>query len=267
MSLIKRIDLQSIDTMKKWFKTLKIAIRFFIKYLMTTIKKKYDSLFKFCIKSLKWLFRWKIAIVSIKQYELFEFKKNVWLHNFVAWIRLHSSELTLMLKIKISDVFINSLSNYSVIIRKVKKHLRNEIKKRVVRNNAFNAILNDEKNDKMKIVVSHASKKQRINIRKEFRSINKSIKRSCWTCEKKSMKFKNVDIFFLILHLNFLSFSMLCSNNFWKASKTITSWKKNQSVEKKRKNIKQINRKKQSDCMTIIVIFIKNNKCCISDQC
>ena len=55
--LIKRIDLQSIDTMKKWFKTLKIAIRFFIEYLMTTIKKKYDSLFKFCIKSLKWLSR------------------------------------------------------------------------------------------------------------------------------------------------------------------------------------------------------------------
>ena len=82
--LIKRIDLQSIDTMKKWFKTLKIAIRFFIEYLMTMIKKKYDSLFKFRIKSLKWLSRWKIAIVSIKQYEFFEFKKNVWLHNFVA---------------------------------------------------------------------------------------------------------------------------------------------------------------------------------------
>ena len=82
--LIKRIDLQSIDTMKKWFRTLKIAIRFFIEYLMITIKKKYDSLFKFCIKSLKWLSRWKIAIVSIKQYELFEFKKSVWLHNFVA---------------------------------------------------------------------------------------------------------------------------------------------------------------------------------------
>ena len=90
-----------------------------------------------------------------------------------------------MLKMKISDVFINLLSNYSVIIREVKKHLRNEIKKRTVRNNAFNAILNDEKNDEMKIVISHASKKQRINIRGKFRSINKLIKRSCWACERK----------------------------------------------------------------------------------
>ena len=84
-----------------------------------------------------------------------------------------------MLKMKISDVSINSFSNYSVIIREVKKHLRNEIKKRTVRNNAFNAILNDEKNDKMKIIILHASKKQRINIKKKFKSINKSIKQSC----------------------------------------------------------------------------------------
>ena len=73
-----------------------------------------------------------------------------------------------MLKMKINDVFINSLSNYSVIIREVKKHLRNEIKKRTIKNNAFNAILNDEKNDKIKIIISHASKKQRINIKKNL---------------------------------------------------------------------------------------------------
>ena len=139
-----------------------------------------------------------------------------------------------MLKMKISDVFINLLSNYSVIIRKVKNHLRNEIKKRTIKNNAFNAILNDEKNDEVKIVISHASKKQRINIRKKSKSTNKLIKRSCWTCEKKNMKFKNVDIFFLILHLNFSLFSMLCSNNFQNASKTITNWKK-KSISKKKK--------------------------------
>ena len=90
-----------------------------------------------------------------------------------------------MLKMKISDTSINLLSNYPVIIRKVRKYLRNEIKKQTIKNNAFNAILNDEENDEVKIVISHASKKQRINIRKKSKSINKSIKRSCWACEKK----------------------------------------------------------------------------------
>ena len=84
-----------------------------------------------------------------------------------------------MLKMKISDISINSLSNYSVIMREIKKHLRNEIKEQTVRNNAYAAILNDEKNDEMKIIISHASKKQRVNIINEFKSIYKPNKKSC----------------------------------------------------------------------------------------
>ena len=108
--------------------------------------------------------------------------------------------------------------------------------------------MNDEENDAMKIIILHASKKQRINIRKKSKSINKLIKRSCWACEKKNMKFKNVDIFFLILHLNFLSFLMLCSNNFWNASKTITNWRKKSISWRKKKH--QTNQQKKNKAIT-----------------
>ena len=73
-----------------------------------------------------------------------------------------------MLQIKINNIFINPLLNYSVIIRKIKKHFWNKIK-----SNAYATILSDEKNNKIKIIISHVSKKQCVNIIKKFKLINK----------------------------------------------------------------------------------------------
>ena len=53
------------------------------------------------------------------------------------------------------------------------------MKKQTIQNNAYAVILNDEKNDKMKIMTSHVFKKQRVNIMNETRSFNKKIKKSC----------------------------------------------------------------------------------------
>ena len=144
---------------------------------------------------------------------------------------------------KISDVSINSLSNYSIIIREIRKHLRNEIKKRIIKNNAFNAILNDEKNDEMKIIISHASKKQRVNIRKKFKSTNKSIKRSCWACEKKEYEiqkcwyifFDFTFEFFVIFDAMQQQFSKRIKNDS-KLKKKINQLKKKTSNKSTKKN-------------------------------
>ena len=48
-----------------------------------------------------------------------------------------------------------------------------------MKKNAYAVILNNKKNDKIKIIISHASKKQRVNIINKFQSTNKQNKKLC----------------------------------------------------------------------------------------
>ena len=95
-------------------------------------------------------------MTSIKKYDLSEFKEGVWLYNLATWIRPHSPELALMLKTKANDSVLNHFSTYPTVLREIREHLRDGVRDRTVRGNAFAAIADDQEDDGVEKAASHA---------------------------------------------------------------------------------------------------------------
>ena len=113
-------------------------------YLMASAKQKYDDHLKNTrTRPMEWLNKWKIIMISIKEYDLSEFKEDVWLYNLGTWIRPHSPELALCLKQKASDPLQNHFSTYPTVLREIREHLRDATRDRTVRGNALAAVAAD----------------------------------------------------------------------------------------------------------------------------
>ena len=73
-----------------------------------------------------------------------------------------------MLKMRSTNLLLNSLANYPTILREIKNHLRKSVKKQLVCENAYKAILQEEDNNEVEDITEKVPKQQQANILRNF---------------------------------------------------------------------------------------------------